>query len=147
MPSARADETGSATGRGQRGAWSGANGSKSAAAPERVVVDRAAAAEEALAPGQMWDPAAKIQFPHQEQLVARPSVVWVLGKDNKPEPRHVVVGITDGTSTQLVSGELQEGELVIVGDNIQVAATASQTGGGGGGGFGGGRGVPFGGPR
>ncbi len=146
MPSARAGEAGrGAAEPSQRGAWPGASGSKPAATPEQVAADRTAAAEEALAPGQMWDPAAKIQFPHQEQLPVRPAIVWVLGKDTKPEPRHVVVGITDGTATQMVSGELKEGDAVIVGDNIQVAATASQAGGGGGGGFGGGRGVPFGG--
>jgi HlyD family secretion protein len=142
MPSARTGEAGSAAERGQRGAWPGPSGSKSAAAPEQVAADGMAAAEEALAPGQMWDPSAKIQFPHQEGRPERPAIVWLLGRNNKPEARHVVVGITDGTWTQLISGDLKEGDAVIVGDNIQVASTASQPGGG----FGGGPRL-FGGPR
>ena len=144
MPFARAGEAGSAADRSQRGAWWGPSGSKSAAAPERAAGGRVTEAEESLAPGQMWDPSAKIQFPHQELVAERPAIVWVLGKDNQPEARHVVVGITDGTWTQLVSGDLKEGDAVIVGDNIQVASTTTPTSGGG---FGGGPRIPLGGPR
>jgi HlyD family secretion protein len=135
IPSARAGEAGSTADRAQQGAWPGPNGSTSAAAPERTAkADRMVTAEEALAPGQMWDPSAKIQFPHREQLPQRPGVVWILGEQNRPEVRHVVVGITDGTFTQLISGNLQESDAVIVGDNIQVASTTSQPSGSFGGG-------------
>src|SRR5262245_61739293 len=40
--------------------------------------------------------------------------VWVLGPDNKPQPRKVKLGITDGTSTEVVEGDLKEGEIIIV---------------------------------
>jgi len=105
-----------------------------------------------LAPGQMWNPQEKIQFPHQGQRSSRVGIVWVLGADNKPEPRHVVLGITDGRQTQVVSGELKETDAVIIGDSSQAATTQSQqnrsqTGVGGppGGGGGGGRRFFFGG--
>jgi HlyD family secretion protein len=44
--------------------------------------------------------------------------VWVLGPDNKPQPRRVKLGITDGTSTEVVEGDLKEGEIIIVAQNI-----------------------------
>jgi HlyD family secretion protein len=98
-----------------------------------------------LAPGQMWDPAKKIQFPEQDRQVTHPGIVWILGAPGKPEPRRVLLGITDGTSTQLISGEVNEGDQVIVGDTVQAAASgtagASPAQGPGGGRF------IFGGPR
>ncbi|HKC86720.1 MAG TPA: efflux RND transporter periplasmic adaptor subunit [Blastocatellia bacterium] len=45
-------------------------------------------------------------------------IVWVLGADNKPQPRRIKLGITDGTTTEVVEGDLKEGELIIVGQNI-----------------------------
>jgi C-terminal processing protease CtpA/Prc len=69
----------------------------------------------------------------------------VLGADKKPQPRRIVVGLSDGSATEVVSGNLQEGEVVIIGETIS-GDTRSQTtqtapGFGGqrtGGGFGGG---------
>ena len=90
-----------------------------------------------LAPGQMWNPADKILFPKQRERNARPGIVWVLGAQNKPEPRHILLGITDGKSTQVISGELKETDAVIVGDSTQAAAAQTQPSGGPGGGGGG----------
>lgn len=71
-------------------------------------------------------------------------LVWVLGADNKPQPRRVKLGITDGTATEVVDGSLQEGETIIVGQKISGnGATTSGTrapGFGGGAPFGGGPG-------
>ncbi|MBI4464930.1 MAG: efflux RND transporter periplasmic adaptor subunit, partial [Acidobacteria bacterium] len=77
-----------------------------------------------LAPGQMWDPAEKIRFTVSGPRGARPGIVWVLGRNNKPEPRRVLLGITDGSSTQVVSGELQETDKVIVGDTSEAAPSS-----------------------
>jgi HlyD family secretion protein len=41
--------------------------------------------------------------------------VWVPGEDGKPRPVVVRLGLTDGTATEIVSGDLQEGSAVIVG--------------------------------
>ena len=85
----------------------------------------------------MWNPADKILFPKQRERNARPGIVWVLGAQNKPEPRHILLGITDGKSTQVISGELKETDAVIVGDSTQAAAAQTQPSGGPGGGGGG----------
>lgn len=74
-------------------------------------------------------------------------VVWVLGANNTPQPRRVQIGITDGTSTEILRGDLKEGEEVIVMRNVsadsrQQRQTPPGFGGGGPGGrgFGGGGG-------
>jgi len=71
-------------------------------------------------------------------------IVWVMGADKKPQPRRVKLGITDGTATEVVEGNLQEGEMIIVGQKVAGTANTSSTrapgfGGGGFGGPGGGR--------
>ncbi|MFN2531130.1 MAG: efflux RND transporter periplasmic adaptor subunit [Pyrinomonadaceae bacterium] len=72
-------------------------------------------------------------------------LVWVLGADNKPQPRRIAVGLSDGASTEVVSGNLQEGDVVIIGENLSgdnKPQTTTQTApgfGGNRGGFGGGR--------
>ncbi len=42
--------------------------------------------------------------------------VWVLARDGKPKPIPVVLGITNGTFSEVVSGNLKEGTEVIVGE-------------------------------
>jgi len=41
-----------------------------------------------------------------------------LGQDGKPQSRRIKVGLTDGSSTEVVEGNLQEGETVITGQTI-----------------------------
>jgi len=76
-------------------------------------------------------------------------IVWVLGPDNKPQPRRVKLGITDGTATEVIEGDLKEGEMIIVGQNVSAEDRPQQQrppgfggapggGGRGPGGFGGG---------
>lgn len=45
-------------------------------------------------------------------------LVWVLGQDGKPQSRRIKVGLTDGSSTEVVEGNLQEGEIVITGQTV-----------------------------
>ena len=77
-------------------------------------------------------------------LSGQTRLVWVLGSDKKPQPRRIVVGLSDGTATEVVSGNLQEGDVVIIGENIsgdakpQTTQTAPGFGGGQRGGVGGG---------
>ncbi len=49
-----------------------------------------------------------------ERLQARPGRVWVLTPVGTPAPVEVMVGITDGTFSELVTGNLQEGSEVVV---------------------------------
>jgi HlyD family secretion protein len=44
----------------------------------------------------------------------RPTL-WTLSPAGKPEPTPVQTGISDGSSIEIVSGELKEGDMVIVG--------------------------------
>ncbi|MEP7271672.1 MAG: efflux RND transporter periplasmic adaptor subunit [Acidobacteriota bacterium] len=117
--------------RGQRGGGAGAAGAGGEARPESSPGSRGISpVGTALAEGQR-------------------RVIWLLGPDNKPQPRRVKVGITDGTATELVEGDLKEGDVVIVGQNV-TGENRTQSGqrapgfGGPQGGFGGGR--PGGGP-
>jgi HlyD family secretion protein len=48
--------------------------------------------------------------------------VWVLGADGKPQMRRIKVGLTDGSATEVVEGDLKEGEAVITGQTIASAA-------------------------
>jgi len=50
-------------------------------------------------------------------LQGQSRVVWVMGADRKPQPVRIKIGITDGVSTEVTEGDVQEGEIVIVGQN------------------------------
>jgi HlyD family secretion protein len=41
--------------------------------------------------------------------------VWILGEDKKPHPARVKLGISDGIGSEVVEGQLHEGDEVIVG--------------------------------
>jgi HlyD family secretion protein len=56
--------------------------------------------------------------------------VWVRGEDAKLKPVSLRLGLTDGTSTELVSGELKEGDEVIVGTVSEPAKGKPQPPGG-----------------
>jgi hypothetical protein len=78
----------------------------------------------------------------------RPGVVYILNAQQKPEPRSVRLGITDGSATEVISGEVKLGDLLIIGDSSQASQTPNSGTappffpglGGRGGGGGGGRG-------
>jgi HlyD family secretion protein len=53
--------------------------------------------------------------------------VWVLGQDGQPQPRRIKVGLTDGAATEVLEGDLREGEIVVTGQNI-TGANKAQTG-------------------
>ena len=95
-----------------------------------------------LAPGQKWDPADKIKMVPPKRPSDRPGVVYVLNAQQKPEARRVLLGITDGSATEVVSGEIRQGDSVIIGDSTQAANSPTSGGPAFGpfGGFGGGRG-------
>jgi hypothetical protein len=78
------------------------------------------------APGQRWNPQDKIQLDRPKERVLRSGKIWVLNAQRKPEPRDVTLGITDGASTEVVSGSLKPNEAVIIGDSSQ-AGSQQQT--------------------
>jgi hypothetical protein len=60
-------------------------------------------------------------------LAGQTRLVWVLGQDSKPQARRIKVGLNDGTQTEVLEGELQEGELVIVGQTISSTSRAQSS--------------------
>jgi HlyD family secretion protein len=80
------------------------------------------------APGQRWNPDEKLRFDAVDSDPQRPGSVWIIGPDGNPVERVVVLGITDGAMTEMVSGDLKEDDEVIVGDGTQVD-TQIQVGG------------------
>jgi HlyD family secretion protein len=60
-------------------------------------------------------------------LAGQTRLVWVLGKDSKPQSRRIKVGLNDGTQTEVVEGNLQEGEMVIIGQTISSTSTAQSS--------------------
>ena len=51
-------------------------------------------------------------------LEGQTRAIWVLGANGQPQSRRIKVGLTDGASTEVVEGNLQEGEMVIIGQTI-----------------------------
>jgi HlyD family secretion protein len=101
-----------------------------------------------LAPGQKWDPSKKIKFAAPHRVVQRPGTVFVLDAERKPIAKKVLLGITDGSATEIISGEIHPGDVVVIGDSSESAQSTGPQGGppffpgfgGGRGGFGGGGG-------
>ena len=60
-------------------------------------------------------------------LAGQTRLVWVLGSDGKPQSRRIKVGLTDGVSTEVVEGNLQEGEMVITGQTLSSAAKSQSS--------------------
>ncbi len=54
-------------------------------------------------------------------------VVWVLGQNGKPERRRITTGLSDGSATEVVDGDLKEGDMVITGQQISASTTQSST--------------------
>jgi HlyD family secretion protein len=52
--------------------------------------------------------------------------VWVLVEGKRLEPRFVRSGLTNGRVTEIVAGNLQEGETIVIGQNDGDAAKSSQ---------------------
>jgi HlyD family secretion protein len=53
--------------------------------------------------------------------------VWVLGDDGKPTPVNIMIGITDGSFTEIVRGDLQVGQQVIVGTSNPAKKSSKQS--------------------
>jgi HlyD family secretion protein len=51
--------------------------------------------------------------------------VWVLTQSKKLARRRVVTGITDGQFTEVISGDLREGEVVVLGQTVQKEQTGA----------------------
>ena len=65
--------------------------------------------------------------PSAPVLPGQTRIVWVMGQDGKPERRRITVGLSDGSATEVVDGNLQEGDTVITGQNVTSAARTQST--------------------
>ena len=67
--------------------------------------------------------------PSAPVLPGQTRIIWVLGQDGKPQSRRIKVGFSDGSATEVLEGgNLQEGELVVIGQTISGSArTQSNT--------------------
>ena len=65
--------------------------------------------------------------PSAPVLEGQTRLVWVLGQDGKPQSRRIKVGLTDGAQTEVVEGNLQEGEMVITGQTLTSASKAQSS--------------------
>jgi HlyD family secretion protein len=68
-----------------------------------------------MAPGSVPDP--------------REGQVWVLGADDGPQPVSVRLGLSDGTSTEVLAGALGESQRVIIGSDSAARSPAQTPGG------------------
>ena len=60
-------------------------------------------------------------------LAGQTRLVWVLGADGKPQSRRIKIGLTDGVATEVVEGNLQEGELIITSETVSAANKSQGT--------------------
>jgi HlyD family secretion protein len=60
-------------------------------------------------------------------LAGQTRMVWVLGQDGTPQRRRIKIGLTDGAATEVVEGNLVEGEMVITGQALSSGAAKSNT--------------------
>ncbi len=76
-------------------------------------------------------------------LAGQTRIVWVLGQNKELQRRRITIGLTDGVSTEVVDGDLREGEMVVTGQTItssnRTQTTQTQAPGFGGAPRGGGR--------
>src|SRR6266568_2937043 len=131
---ASTQRSGSGNSNGQGGRQSGANGSGNGR-PEG-------------APGSGSGNDVQFAPPTAPVLAGQTRIIWVADQNGTPQRRRIKVGLSDGVSTEVVEGNLQEGEMVITGQTLSGAAKsttptnqssapgfggAPRTGGGGGG--------------
>ena len=65
--------------------------------------------------------------PNSPVIAGQTRVVWVMGADKQLQRRRITVGLTDGAATEVVEGNLQEGEMVVTGETQSGTNRQQQT--------------------
>lgn len=114
---------------GQRLGRSGGDGSGSGGGQrrQRTQGDTAGGAGQQAASGDQQAGQSNFAPPSAPVLPGQTRVIWVMGQDGKPQSRRIKVGLSDGAATEVVEGNLVEGELVITGQTITGAARTQNT--------------------
>jgi HlyD family secretion protein len=60
-------------------------------------------------------------------LAGQTRIVWVLGQNGQPERRRITVGLSDGAATEVVDGDLKEGDMVITGQQVSGSSSAQNS--------------------
>ncbi|MDP3255889.1 MAG: hypothetical protein Q8M82_07825, partial [Bosea sp. (in: a-proteobacteria)] len=102
---------------------------------ERRAVFRKARADMITKVAAVLDPERKVKFEAMMQggrgapQQGTPGRVYVLDEDGRPRAVPVMLGPTDGVYTELVSGDLKDGQPVIIGGGPRAAAAPAPAGG------------------
>lgn len=116
---------------GQRGERTGAQRGNRGSSQGQTAVDAGgstAAQNRAQRSGEGGERASNFAPPSAPVLQGQTRVVWVMGQDGKPQRRRITVGLSDGVATEVVDGNLQEGEMVITSETIASSGTAQRSG-------------------
>jgi HlyD family secretion protein len=105
--------------RGGRGNGGGARGGSAPSSSSTGITGNVGEAVEYI-PGVAYA-GAQIEFRAAPPQPPRPGAVFVMDALGQPELREITIGITDGTRTEVVSGDLAEGDQVMIGDTTQVS--------------------------
>jgi HlyD family secretion protein len=89
--------------------------------PNSALRFRLAEEEVSSNPGEGGNPGRKVKAQQvsegRETGPASKGRVWVVGREGKPTPLDVMTGISDGSFTEVVGGEVSAGQEVITGIN------------------------------
>ncbi len=77
--------------------------------------------------GAQSDPQRNFAPPTAPVLPGQTRVVWVLGADGKAQARRIKIGLSDGVSTEVTEGNLQEGELTITSETLTASSKSTTT--------------------
>lgn len=69
----------------------------------------------------------RVALPTSPILEGQTRRVWVLDSEGRPQPRRIKIGLTDGSATEIIEGELREGETVITGQTVTTANSAQSS--------------------
>ncbi|HEV2706794.1 MAG TPA: efflux RND transporter periplasmic adaptor subunit [Pyrinomonadaceae bacterium] len=111
--------------RAQRRAAAGSNQSGERGA-RRQQTENAGGGEAATGQGEARRGGGGVAPSSAPVLAGQVRRVWVLDANKQPQPRRVKIGLTDGAATEIVEGELQEGDVVITGQNVSNGQSATQ---------------------
>jgi HlyD family secretion protein len=116
-PQDRSERTGARTGQRQnaRQGGSGNAGGDNNAQQSNNSAPQGAGGERRFAP------------PSAPVVAGQTRIVWVMGADGKLQRRRITVGLSDGSATEVVDGDLREGELVVTGQTQTASSTSNQT--------------------
>jgi HlyD family secretion protein len=116
---------------GQRGERTGAQRGTRGSSQGQTAVDAGgstAAQNRAQRSGEGGERASNFAPPSAPVLQGQTRIVWVMGQDGKPQRRRITVGLSDGVATEVVDGNLQEGEMVVTSETIASSGTAQRSG-------------------